>query len=289
MLEPFDWLRLARSGAELLATLHYIDAHPELPANGGELAPPRSALHASCERCGLYPRPTPHQRFCVACKTILDWGHHLYLHARQITLVWGYVTQLPRQLRGGAPFPSEMTLQTYIHDAQHFLVVLPQRQLKPWLQELALYNGLDLQGLLQVFPGCGAKSTPMNDLLIRVAHHETRFPPDRLRVRFLAAPHYIYHLHEYDREGVLTFELADFLSTLEMASVFRTLLLPDEQAALRELLKLRDGAEIQFYWGRFLGQINPEVKDMLNAWRIRRWSPAQVDLLYRLSEYVEFY
>ncbi len=288
MLEPFDWIRLSRSGAELLATLHYIEAHPELPASGGELAPPRSALHQPCARCGLYPR-LEKQRFCEVCKTILNWGHQLYLHARQVTLVWGYVTQLPRQLRGGSPFPAGTTLRIYVHDAQHFLAVLPQKQLQPWLQELALYNGAELKGLLQIFPGSSGKHTPMNELLIRVTHHEARFPPDRLRVRFLAAPHYIYHLQEFDREGVLTFELADFLSTLEMAAIFRTLLLPDEQAALRELLKLRDDAEAQFYWGRFLGQIKPEVRDMLNAWRIRRWSKAQVELLYRLSDYVKFY
>ena len=161
MLAPFDWLRLARSGPDLLATLHYLDAHPELPANGGELAPPRSALHQPCARCGLYPRE-PQRRFCAACQTILNWGHHLYPQARQITLVWGYVMQLPRQLRGGAPFPTGMTLHTFVHDEQHFLVVLSQKQLKPWLQELALYNGLELQGLLQVFPGRDRKSTRLN-------------------------------------------------------------------------------------------------------------------------------
>lgn len=287
MLAPFDWLRLARSSSELLATLHYLDEHPDV-TGGKELAPPRSALQRPCGRCGLYPHEEG-VRFCSACKAILEYGQRLYPQIQHITLVWGYVTQLPQQLRGGTPFPEGMTLHTYVHDAQHFLTVLPRQQLKPWLQELALYNSLTLQGLLQVFPGSSPRSTPMNELLIRVIHHEARFPPDRLRVRFLAAPHYIYHLHELDREGVLTFEISDFISTLEMASVFRTLLLPDEQTTLRQLLKLRDDAEAQFYWGRFLGQIKPEVRDMLNAWQIRRWSPAQVDLLYRLSEYVRYY
>ncbi|HOV48387.1 MAG TPA: hypothetical protein PLM06_07115 [Anaerolineae bacterium] len=287
MLAPFDWLRLARSSSELLATLHYLDEHPDA-IGGQELASPRSALQRPCDRCGLYPHERG-ERFCSTCKAILEQGQRLYSQIQHITLVWGYVTQLPQQLRGGTPFPEGMTLHTYVHDAQHFLTVLPRQQLKPWLQELALYNSLTLQGLLQVFPGSSPRSTPMNELLIRVIHHEARFPPDRLRVRFLAAPHYIYHLHELDREGVLTFEISDFISTLEMASVFRTLLLPDEQTTLRQLLKLRDDAEAQFYWGRFLGQIKPEVRDMLNAWQIRRWSPAQVDLLYRLSEYARYY
>ncbi len=289
MLAAFDWLRLARSGAELLGTLRYLETYPELPAASEELAPPVSALCSPCERCCVYPREAPGKRFCAACREILAKAHYEYQAARYMTVVWGFVTQLPRQLRGSARFPANMVMGSYTHDAQHFLLALPRQQLKPWLQEFVLYNGADLNGFLQIFPGTGGKSTPMNDLLIRVVHHETRFPPDRLRVRFLAAPHYIYHLHEYDREGVLTFEVGDFLSTLEMAAVFRSLLLPDEQAALHELLKLNDDAEAQFYWGRFLTQIKPEVKDMLNAWRIRRWSRAQVDLLYHLSDYVRFY
>ncbi len=140
MLAPFDWLRLARSSSELLATLHYLDEHPDV-IGGKDLAPPRSALQRPCGRCGLYPHEEG-VRFCSACKAILEYGQRLYPQIQHITLVWGYVTQLPQQLRGGTPFPEGMTLHTYVHDAQHFLTVLPRQQLKPWLQELALYNSL---------------------------------------------------------------------------------------------------------------------------------------------------
>jgi len=166
-------------------------------------------------------------------------------------------------------------------------------------RELAMQERLDNRPILTPLPpssggsvgpeSAGARSIAPSPSEIAL-ETRTMWQPGRvLRVRFLAAPHYIYHLHELDREGVLTFEISDFISTLEMASVFRTLLLPDEQTTLRKLLKLRDDAEAQFYWGRFLGQIKPEVRDMLNAWQIRRWSSAQVDLLYRLSEYVRYY
>ncbi|HDQ73790.1 MAG TPA: hypothetical protein ENN19_17090 [Chloroflexi bacterium] len=289
MLAPFDWIRLARTGSELLATLDYLEKHPAITEEAGGLAAPLTALHPPCERCWTYPRTTTMARYCPTCQAIRKQARQIYRTSRYATFVWGYVTQLPRQLRDGQRFDRSLALSAYVQDEHHFLAALRRRKLKPWLQELVLYNGADLKGLLQIFPSTGRKSPGMDQLLIRIIHHDARFPPDQLRVRFLAAPHYVFHLHEYDRKGVLTFDVADFISVLEMASVFRTILLPDEQKMLHTLLKTNDGAKAQFYWGRLLNMLNDEAKDMLNAWRVRTWSEAQVDLLYRLSDYVSYY
>ena len=75
-----------------------------------------------------------------------------------------------------------------------------------------------------------------------------------------------------------------------MAAVFRTVLRPEEQKVIYELLsKVEDVSEEQFYWGRLLGHLNKEAKDMLNAWKIRSWPPSRVKLLYELVDYVVFY
>ena len=74
-----------------------------------------------------------------------------------------------------------------------------------------------------------------------------------------------------------------------MAAIFRRLLYPEAQQALHDLLNLRDSSEEQFYWGRFLGYLNSEAKDMLSAWRIRQWPRDRIQLLYELVEYVAFY
>jgi hypothetical protein len=147
-----------------------------------------------------------------------------------------------------------------------------------------------LKGLIQILPTMGAgDETGMGDILTRVAHREADLSPDRLRVRFFSDAFQVIKLRAREQEGILTFEVADFLSLLEMATVFRTLLKPEEQQALQQLLAIDDPNEQQFYWGRFLGYVNQAVKDMLNAWQIRHWPKSRIKLLYELVEYVAFY
>jgi hypothetical protein len=169
--------------------------------------------------------------------------------------------------------------------------MLYQRELKPWLQELALYHGADLKGFIQIFPTVGTRYPNMGELISRIVYNESRFPMDRLWVRFFSDLQQVFKPHLYEREGVLTFEVTDFLSTLEMATVFRTVMRPEEQRLLQKLLQMEveDVGNIQFYWGRILSHFSQEAKDMLNAWRIRQWSKAQTDLLFELVQYVTFY
>jgi hypothetical protein len=305
MLSGYDWLRRCPTGAELLATLKYLREQPDLflfPEE--EIGPPQSALDGSCQRCWIYPRMsfprpdvpsgTPHGLrngpYCQVCRPILVEASrvdHLSYHS---VVIWGLVNQLPRPLVSGEGFRDCQLYGAYIQDAHHFLLMMHRRDLKPWLQELGLYHGAELKGLIQVLPTTGSgKNIRMDDVLCRAAHQEARFPMDSLRVRFFSAPHQLMAPHERDRQGLLTFDVAEFLSLLEMAAVFRTLLRPELQQTLRDLLNLKDASEALFYWGRFLGYLSLEAKDMLNAWKIRSWPKSRVDLLYELVEYVAFY
>jgi hypothetical protein len=304
MLSRFDWLRRSRTGAELLATLQYVSGDERQvtgdvslvtrhssPATEFDLAPPPSALAGPCVRCWVYPRAAtkPVARYCPTCQAILEGAWRVREMSARTIVVWGFVTQLPQQMRGGVDLRETHLTALYVHDDQHFLAMLRYRELQPWLQELALYHGGDLKGLLQVCPTTGGRDLHMGELLCRMVHNEARFPTDRLRIRFFASPHQVYDPQVYDRMGVLTFDVAEFLRMLDMAVVFRTLLPPDEQRILHELLTNEDASQEQFYWGRLLGCLTREAKDMLNAWRIRQWQKPQVDLLYELVEYVGFY
>jgi hypothetical protein len=289
MLSSFDWLRRSRTGAELLATLEYLTTKPDLFPTGEEIGLPHSALNGPCQRCWIYPR-LPSQNRCALCQAILARASKLGHISYQSIVIWGFVNHLSRLLRMGEGFDAHHIFGAYAHDENHFLLVMPRHELKPWLRELGIYHGADLKGIIQVFPTMGAaRGIGMGDILCRAVHHEARFSMDRLRVRFFSSPYQLLRAHERDREGLLTFEVSEFLSLLEMAAVFRTILRPEEQESLHKLLNLEDASEEQFYWGRFLGFLSQEAKDMLNAWRIRQWPESRIKLLYELVDYVAFY
>lgn len=287
MLTRFDWLRRSRTGPELLATLQYLEQMPELPTDEGELGPPPAAFDGPCARCWVYPRAAG--RYCVTCQAILDQAWQLRASVLHSVVIWGFVNRLPRARPGSRGFGGGNILGAHVQDDRHFLLMLHHSELKSWLQDLALYYGAELKGLLQIFPTTGGRSAQMGELLARMIHQETRFPPDRLRIRFFSSLTQIFNPRPYEKEGVLTFEVSEFLNTLELAAVFRTVLQPDEQKMLYKLLHTADSAQAQFYWGRFLGMLGQEARDMLNAWGIRTWSEYQISLLYELVDYVAYY
>lgn len=287
MLTRFDWLRRSRTGPELLATLQYLEQTAELPTDDSALGPPSTASDGPCARCWIYPRAAG--RYCATCQAILDEAWRLRATVLRTVVVWGFVNRLPRPRPGGRGIAGSNALGLYVHDDRRFLLMLEHSELKAWLQDLALYYGAELKGLLHVFPTTGGRSAPMGDLLARMIHQETRFPPDRLRIRFFARLDQAFHPRPYEKEGVLTFEISEFLNTLELAAVFRTVLRPDEQKTLYKLLHTTDAAQAQLYWGRFLAMLSQEARDMLTAWGIRTWSEYQLDLLYDLVEYVAYY
>lgn len=286
MLNYFDWLRRAATGAELLATLHVIAKQPEALADLA-LGAPLSALDGPCERCLIYSRPAD-DVYCAACQTILNTRKRYKMASQRVVLVWGYVNRLPRGLRGGetaviAPDGSGH----YIPDERRFLKILIRHDLQSWLHDLLLYDGGSLTGLLQIFPTTSySPSLCMNDLLCRVMHRENVSGQDKLRVRFYAVPHLVMNHYTLEQEGLLTFGAAEFLGMLEMATVFRQMLHPREQSILRDLLTTDDLNQEQFYWGRFLGMLGQETRDMLHAWQVRQWSKEQVRLFYELLRYV---
>ena len=290
MLNSFDWLRQSRTGAELLAILKYLHTRPDLFSQE-QIGPPHSALGGPCQRCWLYPPDPRHDEpYCQACRMILARARRYSNLSRQTIIVWGFVNQLPKQLQSGQGFDNTHRHGAYIHDDHRFLLTLYRRKLKPWLQDLVIYHGDELRGMLQIFPTMGAgEYTGMGDVVCRAIHQEADFSRDRLRVKFYADAFEVLRPRRRDEQGILIFEISDFLSLLEMATVFRTMLRPEEQKVLYELLKIDEAGEKQFYWGRLLGYLSKEAKDMLNAWKIRQWPPARVKLLYELVDYVAFY
>jgi hypothetical protein len=291
MRDNLPWLLRARTGAELLATVKTLNAEPGLFAQLGEIGAPHSALDGPCRRCWIYPHiiePSP-RSYCPFCQAVIDRSRTLTNASHSSIVAWVSASELPRHLIGRAGVYTRTFFHASILDDRHFLLILPKRDLKLWLQETILYDA-DLCGLIQIIPTVGlAGPHSMGDMLSRLMYYESGFPTDQMWVKFYAAPYQVFKPREREREGLLTFDIADFLSVLEQATVFRSLLLPEAQKLLYELLNLEDDTEEQFYWGRMLTYLSAEAKDMLNAWRIRQWPRGRLRLLYTLLEYVEFY
>ncbi|MCS6845585.1 MAG: hypothetical protein NZ528_14900 [Caldilineales bacterium] len=298
MLSTFDWLLRSRTGAELLATVRVLERRalaksnpPPLPTpapDGLQLAPPHSGLGGPCLRCWFYaPQAAEPAVYCPMCRSVLSLAAWLHKNdkAKQTVIIWGFVNQLPQELATGAYRADKRVRGAVVTDHHHFLVALYQRSVHHWLRKLLLYEGLELRGVLSIFPAEHGPHYRSGELLCQVAYQERRFAFDQLRVRFLPTPQHILRGHKLEREGLITFDAVQFMGMLESAAVFRAVMLPDEQQALRKVLAITDPNEAQFYWGRFLGMIPPEAKDMLTAWKVRQWSPGQHRLFFELVNY----
>lgn len=284
MLAPFDWLRRARTGAELLAILKCLVESPEVFAGARELGAPLSALGGPCQRCWIYARAQG-RPLCRACQAIQQRQQRLAQPARRAAVLWGFVDQLPSFLQEEEA--GRRTLGAYIHDRQRFLLALRREELKPWLQEWVIRHGAERKGLVQILPAVGVgASAGMGELLCRAISYEAQLSMDRMRVRFYTDPAQLMAPHRWERQRVLSFEIDAFLGLLDMAEVFRALLRPEEQRELFEVLGLQDSQEGAFYWGRFLGRLERRTRDMLAAWGMRAWPQGQIRLFSHLLEYV---
>lgn len=269
-----------------MATLHFFKNSTHLVEKKLEIGAPYSAFTGPCNRCKIFARKGPGSLYCSVCEAILRIARSGPSFASKYVVVWAYVNQLPKKL-------TETRLASpdylYIHDDNHFLQVLQRRKLKDWLQNLLLYNAADVRGLWQIFPTVGSRSPiQMGEAICWAAHCEAMLPMDQWYVRFFMGAQHIRRVRKLEREGLLTYHISEFLNLLEMAHVFRTLLRPYEQKQLYALLTYENIKEEQFFWGRFLGQIDQEVKDMLAEWKIRQWSKGQINILYELLKYVPF-
>ena len=293
MLDLFDWLRRARSGAELLATLRVAETSPELFLEPGKLGPPISLLEHSCDRCWIFePIVESGYEYCRVCSPIIHRALKMGTMSRKTVVLWAHLNMLPIQIQdriANKKNSRQQVMEIFIKDENHFLILLDRRQLKNWFQELIIYNAPRLAGLIQIVPTTGmtARGT-MGDVLCRIIHHDSRFPMDALRVRFFSSPNQVYLPHRREQKGLLTFDIKEFMHLLDMAVVFRSMLGPKEQDMLKKLLGLEDLKQQRFYWGRFTGMLRPASRDMLNAWKIRQWPREKIQLLYEMTEYVTY-
>jgi hypothetical protein len=97
-------------------------------------------------------------------------------------------------------------------------------------------------------------------------------------------------LHSGDhqqQQRLLIFEAPEFLVLLEMATIFQEHLHPAEREMVREVCGLADGHEKAFHWGRLMGALSIQARDILSDWELRKWPEHRIKSLYELAEYVK--
>lgn len=225
---------------------------------------------------------------CPMCRSVLSTAAWVRKNdqAKQTVIVWGYVNRLPQDLTTGSYRADKRMRGTVVCDSHRFLVALNRRSLHHWLRKVLLYDGLEMRGVLSVLSATSAQYHRAGELLCQVDYQAQRFGFDQLRVRFLPTPEHILQGRNLEKQGLITFDAVQFMGMLESAAVFRSVMLPEEQQTLRQVLAIADPNEAQFYWGRFLSMITPEAKDMLTAWKVRQWSPEQRRTFFELVNYV---
>jgi len=290
MFSDLDWILRCRTGHELYATLKCFDEAVGPLRHRTELGPPPGATSELCHRCWVLPLDpnSGASPYCPFCKRVLDRCWQLSQRTFGFLVLWCTLNRLPRHLQSRSGFYGYPDRVFHVLDERHFLMMIPIRALKPWIEEMLLYE-VDINGLVVVFPPISRQPFVFGDLLARMMCEAPEIGMDQLWIRFYASPFQVFASGMRSRIESLDAEISDFLALLETATVFRSLLPPDAQQTLFELLHLTDANEVQFYWGRLLNRLTPQAIDMLGAWGIRFWPKHRLKMLYNLLDYVEFH
>jgi len=286
MQHAFDWIRISRTGSELVSTLDLLTDEPDLPeimVKEDCLGEPQTAFHGFCLRCRFYTR-NEDSDYCYFCNHVMVRDDSTRPFARHAVVLWCFVNKTPKKLPI-VPFDFFYN----IVDTNRMICSVNRWHLKEFLQELTLFQGPEWLGVIQIFPVFrGGETTTMSDILCSAIFDEKNMLQDRLYIKFYASPYQFVHRKDRERSGKLIFEASEFIGYLEMAEIFKRGLYLEEQDRLQEVLNIADPSEKQFYWGRFLAQIRPEARDFLDSWNMRKWTSAQVSLFYELLDFAKF-
>jgi hypothetical protein len=287
MQNAYDWLRICRTGGELIATIDLVSDEPDLPgivAKEESLGSPQTAFTGPCLRCSYYERLF-NKNYCYFCNQVMVRENVLRSIARHSVALWCFVNYPPKR----NPKTSNYEVFSHIVDNSRFICCTNRWNLKNLLQEMMMMQGPDWLGTIQIFPVFkGGDTLTMSDLLCSAIFDESALVQDQLYVKFFSSPFQFVHKREREREGKLIFEVTDFIGYLEMAEIFKRGLYLEEQDRLRQVLEVEDVTEKQFYWGRFLAQVRPEARDFLDSWKMKTWTESQISLFYELLDFVKF-
>ena len=287
MLTVFDWIRRSQNGSELIATIDGIKSSPELFRHEETIGQPVLGRDGPCQRCWIFPRlsASPH---CKTCHAIINAARGLGSASQNSLVLWGHLNFLPETLKADSRLDGIPEVRVYLKDENHFLCVLKSYDLKEWLRKLVSSQS-EIKGSLTIFPTTRKKPTfSMGDILCLAIQHDSRFPMDRLRIRYFSSPGQLKNPYKREKKGLLNFEGLEFLNFLDMAAHFKTLLSPIEQKVVKEVVGIKNEPERRFHWGRLMRELELETRDVLSEWGFKSLKGNELKLLDELTKYVNF-
>ena len=288
MVNTFDWLRRSENGAELIAAMDAAVGDDGFFQQESTMGQSVHGINGPCTRCWIYPRLSDSSH-CRICNSIVTRSRELGRASRKCLLVWGNVNFLPDSIKENSDLGENKARSVFIKDEKHFLAVVNGYDMTEWFRRIVHDNEADLKGLFTIFPTTGKKDTfNMGDILCRAVHYDSRFPMDKLRVRFFSRAGQLKVPHMREKLGILTFEPSEFLSMLEMATLFKSILRPEDQEMVKEIIGIKERHEKAFYWGRLMANLSIEARDMLTDWEFKEWSENKIKLLYDFTDNVPF-
>lgn len=288
MLEPFDWVRLARGGAELMTTLRFIQ-NKALNTQNLPLAGPHSALHGPCLRCGLYSRRS-HRTLCMPCSQIMKETPNFIQASKDSLILWGQTDGVPLPLRHpGQQVKRSLFGPAYFRPSA-FLLGLKSFSLIAFLREIVFAHGHDLSGHFLIFPTMSTK-TPMNmsDVLITAMRQRLTIIPGQLNITLMPSMYWAMNQRKMGEGYENTASIQNFIALLDMAQNFRHFFSPQEQEHIKTILKISSFQEKMFHWNRFVGLQEESAQEYLSVINLINWPSWQCAYFFQILPYVSFY
>ncbi len=288
MLEPFDWVRLARGGAELMTTLRFIQ-NEALDTKDHPVAGPHSALSGPCIRCGVYSR-RPRKTYCSTCSFILSKTPNYIQASKDSLLLWGQTGGgIPRPLRHPHQKIAKFIYGPAFFKDNAFLLGIKSFKLITFLREIVFAHGYDLSGHFLIFPTVGTNpKMTMNDVLITAMRQRLPIIPDQLTITFMPNMYWSVNSRKMWKGYDNSAPIQEFIALLDTAQTFKHIFGPQDQDHILNILNSSSFQEKMFHWHRFVGLQDTSVQEFLSTINMVNWLSEQRTYFFEILPYVSY-
>ena len=171
-------------------------------------------------------------------------------------------------------------------DYRSGLIMCYRKDIQSWLQDLVLFYGESLKGMLEIFPTMGQGSIiGMGDILSTAKHEASSLSYNKMWIRFYPESWQLLETKKRHDNGILTFSLSEFIAFIEKANVFKEIIPYRFRSDIYDLIVNSNIKSESYYWGKLKRSLNKKSIDLIDSWQLKAWNKEQLEILYELSNY----